>query len=136
MWCYNEGLEGGYYIQPTVFKGNNQMRIFQEEIFGPVVCIATFKTEEEAIAIANDTLYGLGAGYGRATCILPIKYRVPFRQEGCGLTVIMPIRRMPHLADIKNLASAGNPQDDAQSLPPNQNMLISYNKNKLGFFSA
>lgn len=55
-------LGGGYYIQPTIFKGTNKMRVFQEEIFGPVVCVATFKTTEEAIAIANDTLYGLGAG--------------------------------------------------------------------------
>ena len=55
-------LEGGYYFQPTVFKGRNDMRIFQEEIFGPVLAVTTFKTEEEALRIANDTLYGLGAG--------------------------------------------------------------------------
>jgi aldehyde dehydrogenase len=55
-------LEGGYYMQPTVFKGHNKMRIFQEEIFGPVLSVTTFKDEEEALAIANDTLYGLGAG--------------------------------------------------------------------------
>ncbi len=55
-------LATGYYIQPTIFKGHNKMRIFQEEIFGPVTCVTTFKTTEEAIAIANDTLYGLGAG--------------------------------------------------------------------------
>ena len=55
-------LAGGYYIQPTVFKGHNKMRIFQEEIFGPVVSVTTFKDEAEAIEIANDTLYGLGAG--------------------------------------------------------------------------
>ena len=55
-------LAGGYYVQPTVFVGNNKMRIFQEEIFGPVLSVATFKDEAEALAIANDTLYGLGAG--------------------------------------------------------------------------
>ncbi|MFN6997934.1 MAG: aldehyde dehydrogenase, partial [Aquincola tertiaricarbonis] len=55
-------LKDGYYVQPTVFKGHNKMRIFQEEIFGPVVSVTTFKDEEEALAIANDTLYGLGAG--------------------------------------------------------------------------
>ncbi len=55
-------LEGGYYVQPTIFEGNNKMRIFQEEIFGPVVSVTTFKDEAEAIEIANDTLYGLGAG--------------------------------------------------------------------------
>ena len=56
------GLEDGYYIEPTVFRGNNQMRVFQEEIFGPVVSVTTFKDESEALEIANDTLYGLGAG--------------------------------------------------------------------------
>ena len=55
-------LAGGYYIQPTVFKGHNKMRIFQEEIFGPVLSVTTFKDEADALAIANDTLYGLGAG--------------------------------------------------------------------------
>lgn len=57
-----EGFENGYYIKPTVFKGHNKMRIFQEEIFGPVVSVTTFKDEAEALEIANDTLYGLGAG--------------------------------------------------------------------------
>ena len=55
-------LAGGYYVQPTVFQGNNRMRIFQEEIFGPVLAVTTFRDEAEALAIANDTLYGLGAG--------------------------------------------------------------------------
>jgi aldehyde dehydrogenase len=55
-------LAGGYYIQPTVFKGNNKMRIFQEEIFGPVLALTTFKDFDDAMSIANDTLYGLGSG--------------------------------------------------------------------------
>jgi aldehyde dehydrogenase len=55
-------LAGGYYYEPTVFKGTNDMRIFQEEIFGPVLAVTTFKDEAEALSIANDTLYGLGAG--------------------------------------------------------------------------
>ena len=55
-------LGDGYYIQPTIFQGHNRMRIFQEEIFGPVVSMTTFKDEAEALAMANDTLYGLGAG--------------------------------------------------------------------------
>ncbi|GEN87135.1 aldehyde dehydrogenase [Oceanobacillus sp. FSL W8-0428] len=55
-------LASGYYVQPTIFKGNNKMRIFQEEIFGPVLSVTTFKDKEEALEIANDTLYGLGAG--------------------------------------------------------------------------
>ncbi|MGY1489794.1 aldehyde dehydrogenase [Methylobacillus pratensis] len=55
-------LSDGYYIEPTVFKGHNKMRIFQEEIFGPVLSVTTFKDEKEALEIANDTMYGLGAG--------------------------------------------------------------------------
>jgi len=55
-------LSGGYYIQPTLFKGHNGMRVFREEIFGPVLAVTTFKTEQEALDIANDTPYGLGAG--------------------------------------------------------------------------
>jgi aldehyde dehydrogenase len=55
-------LAGGYYVKPTVFAGHNKMRIFQEEIFGPVVSVTKFKDDDEALTIANDTLYGLGAG--------------------------------------------------------------------------
>ena len=55
-------LAEGYYFEPTVFKGHNKMRIFQEEIFGPVLAVTTFKDEAEALEIANDTMYGLGAG--------------------------------------------------------------------------
>jgi aldehyde dehydrogenase len=60
--CMVEGLEDGYYIQPTVFEGNNSMRVFQEEIFGPVVSVTSFRDSDHALEIANDTLYGLGAG--------------------------------------------------------------------------
>src|SRR5690349_13711867 len=55
-------LNGGYYVQPTIFEGNNSMRIFQEEIFGPVVAVTSFTDYDDAISIANNTLYGLGAG--------------------------------------------------------------------------
>ncbi len=55
-------LADGYYVQPTILKGNNKMRVFQEEIFGPVVSVTTFKDEAEALEIANDTIFGLGAG--------------------------------------------------------------------------
>ena len=55
-------LATGYYVEPTVLEGHNKMRVFQEEIFGPVLAVTTFKNDEEALAIANDTLYGLGAG--------------------------------------------------------------------------
>jgi len=58
----NGELAGGYYYQPTVLKGQNKMCVFQEEIFGPVLAVTTFKNESEALALANDTLYGLGAG--------------------------------------------------------------------------
>lgn len=60
--CPSSGLDRGFYIEPTVFYGHNKMRIFQEEIFGPVLSVTTFKTLDEAIALANDTVYGLGAG--------------------------------------------------------------------------
>ncbi len=58
----NGRLAGGYYFEPTVVKGHNKMRVFQEEIFGPVLAVTTFRDEAEALEIANDTLYGLGAG--------------------------------------------------------------------------
>ena len=58
----DDSINGGYYIQPTVFKGHNKMRVFQEEIFGPVISVTTFKDEAEALEIANDTEFGLGAG--------------------------------------------------------------------------
>ncbi len=55
-------LEGGYYVTPTIFEGTNDMRVFQEEIFGPVVAVAPFTDFDHAMTLANDTLYGLGAG--------------------------------------------------------------------------
>ena len=57
-----DGLENGFYVQPTVLEGHNKMRVFQEEIFGPVLAVTRFKDDDEALAIANDTLYGLGSG--------------------------------------------------------------------------
>ncbi|WP_292312869.1 aldehyde dehydrogenase, partial [Marivivens sp.] len=59
---FNGDIANGFYVQPTVLKGHNKMRVFQEEIFGPVVSVTTFKDEAEALQIANDTMYGLGAG--------------------------------------------------------------------------
>ncbi|MFX3795641.1 aldehyde dehydrogenase family protein, partial [Streptococcus suis] len=58
----SDDLGNGYYIQPTMLEGHNKMRVFQEEIFGPVIAVTTFKDEAEALEIANDTEYGLGAG--------------------------------------------------------------------------
>lgn len=59
---YEGDMGNGYYVQPTIFEGTNDMRIFQEEIFGPVLAVTTFKDDEEALRLANDTLYGLGSG--------------------------------------------------------------------------
>ncbi|MGM8887811.1 aldehyde dehydrogenase family protein, partial [Psychrobacter sp. 1U2] len=59
---HNGDLGDGYYVQPTIFEGTNDMRVFQEEIFGPVLAVTKFKDDDEAMSIANDTLYGLGAG--------------------------------------------------------------------------
>ena len=64
-------LSGGYYVQPTIFAGDNRRRVFQEEIFGPVVSVTQFDGEDDAVIIANDTLYGLGAGvWTRHPCLL------------------------------------------------------------------
>jgi hypothetical protein len=67
-------LQEGYYLEPTILFGQNNMRVFQEEIFGPVLAVTTFKTMEEALEIANDTPYGLGRASGAATVIWPIKW--------------------------------------------------------------
>lgn len=58
----NDVISGGFYVKPTIFKGDNSMRVFREEIFGPVTCVTTFETDEEALSIANDTIFGLAAG--------------------------------------------------------------------------
>jgi len=88
-----EGFEDGYYVEPTVFLGDNSMRIFQEEIFGPVLAVTTFKHEAEAIRIANDTLYGL---VRRLDEDGNSAYRLgrPSRPVGCGPTATTPTRRM------------------------------------------
>src|SRR5210317_518745 len=128
-------LAGGYYIKPTVLKGNNAMRVFQEEIFGPVVSVCTFKTDEEALEIANDTLYGLGAGvwsrdgntcyrFGRAikagrvwtNCYHAYPAHAAFggyKQSGIG--------RENHLMMLDHYQQT-------------KNLLVSYSPNKLGFF--
>ncbi|MEN5275628.1 aldehyde dehydrogenase [Brucella sp. TWI432] len=128
-------LAGGYYVKPTVFKGNNKMRIFQEEIFGPVVSVTTFKDDAEALAIANDTLYGLGAGvwtrdgtrayrFGRAiqagrvwtNCYHAYPAHAAFggyKQSGIG--------RENHLKMLDHYQQT-------------KNMLVSYSPKKLGFF--
>jgi aldehyde dehydrogenase len=128
-------LEGGYYIKPTIFKGNNKMRIFQEEIFGPVVCVTTFKTTEEAIAIANDTLYGLGAGvWTRDAHEL---YTVP-RAIQAGRVWVNQYHAYPAHAPFGGYKKSGFGRENHKMMLEHyrqtKNMLISYDKKKLGFF--
>jgi len=128
-------LEGGYYIQPTLFKGHNKMRIFQEEIFGPVLAVTTFKTTEEAIAIANDTMYGLGAGvWTRDAHEL---YQVP-RAIKAGRVWVNQYHAYPAGAPFGGYKQSGIGRENHKMMLDHyrqtKNMLISYNKNKLGFF--
>jgi aldehyde dehydrogenase len=97
----------GYFFQPTVLKGDNRMRVFQEEIFGPVLAVTTFKDDAEALAIANDTLYGLGAGVWTATAPAPTRWAAPSRRAGCGRTAITSTPLGPRSADTRSPASAG-----------------------------
>ncbi|MCP9761378.1 aldehyde dehydrogenase family protein [Lacihabitans soyangensis] len=128
-------LEGGYYIQPTLFKGQNKMRIFQEEIFGPVLAVTTFKTTEEALEIANDTLYGLGAGvWTRDAHEL---YTVP-RAIQAGRVWVNQYHAYPAGAPFGGYKQSGIGRENHKMMlghyRQSKNMLISYNKNKLGFF--
>jgi aldehyde dehydrogenase len=127
--------ENGYYIQPTIFKGNNKMRVFQEEIFGPVTSVTTFKTTEEAIAIANDTLYGLGAGvWTRDAHEL---YQVP-RAIQAGRVWVNCYHAYPAHAPFGGYKKSGFGRETHKMMlnhyRQTKNMLISYNKSKLGFF--
>jgi aldehyde dehydrogenase len=131
----NSGLETGYYIQPTIFKGNNKMRIFQEEIFGPVVCVTTFKTAEEAIEIANDTLYGLGAGLW--TRDAHEIYQLP-RAIQAGRVWVNCYHAYPAHAPFGGYKKSGFGRETHKMMLNHyrntKNMLISYDKKKLGFF--
>ncbi len=131
----NSGLEHGYYIQPTIFVGNNKMRIFQEEIFGPVVSVTTFKTTEEAIEIANDTLYGLGAGvWTRDAHEL---YQVP-RAIQAGRVWVNCYHAYPAHAPFGGYKKSGFGRETHKMMLNHyrhtKNMLVSYSKQKLGFF--
>lgn len=131
----NKVVDGGYYIEPTVLKGTNDMRVFQEEIFGPVTSITTFKTEEEAIAIANDTVYGLGAGvWSREGHQM---YQVA-RQIQAGRVWVNCYHLYPAHAPFGGYKKSGFGRETHKmmldSFRQNKNMLVSYNKNKLGFF--
>lgn len=128
-------LAGGYYIQPTIFKGHNKMRIFQEEIFGPVLAVTTFKTTEEAIAIANDTMYGLGAGLW--TRDAHEIYQVP-RAIQAGRVWVNQYHAYPAGAPFGGYKQSGIGRENHKMMlghyRQTKNMLISYDKNKLGFF--
>jgi aldehyde dehydrogenase len=132
---YVDGLQEGYYIEPTILKGNNKMRVFQEEIFGPVCCVTTFKTTEEAIAIANETLYGLGAGvWTRDAHEL---FQVP-RAIQAGRVWVNCYHAYPAHAPFGGYKKSGFGRETHKMMlnhyRQTKNMLISYDKNKLGFF--
>ena len=133
--AYNEGLEGGYYIEPTILKGNNKMRVFQEEIFGPVLCVTTFKDEAEAIEIANDTLYGLGAGvWTRDT---HQAYQIS-RAIKAGRVWVNCYHLYPAHAPFGGYKKSGIGRENHKMMLSHyrqtKNMLISYDKKKMGFF--
>ncbi|MEM6644742.1 MAG: aldehyde dehydrogenase family protein [Bacteroidota bacterium] len=126
---------GGFYIQPTVFKGHNKMRVFQEEIFGPVTSLTTFKDEAEAIAIANETLYGLGAGvWTRDAHQL---YQVP-RAIQAGRVWVNCYHLYPAHAAFGGYKKSGFGRETHKMMLDHyrqtKNMLISYDKNAMGFF--
>ncbi|MBS0256671.1 MAG: aldehyde dehydrogenase family protein [Proteobacteria bacterium] len=128
-------LKDGYYIQPTVFEGNNKMRIFQEEIFGPVVSVTTFKTLEEALEIANDTVYGLGAGvWSRDT---NIAYRAG-RGIEAGRVWTNCYHVYPAGAAFGGYKQSGIGRETHKMMldhyQQTKNLLVSYSPNKVGFF--
>lgn len=133
--AYNEGLDGGFYIKPTILKGNNKMRVFQEEIFGPVVCVTTFKDESEAIEIANDTLYGLGAGVW--TRDMHQAYQIS-RAVKAGRVWVNNYHNYPAHAPFGGYKKSGIGRETHKMMLDHyrqtKNMLISYDKKALGFF--
>ncbi|MDO8775241.1 MAG: aldehyde dehydrogenase family protein [Burkholderiaceae bacterium] len=128
-------LEGGYYVQPTLFKGHNKMRIFQEEIFGPVLAVTTFKDEAEALAIANDTLYGLGAGVWSRNG--NVAYRMG-RAIKAGRVWTNCYHAYPAHAAFGGYKESGIGRENHKMMldhyQQTKNLLVSYSENKLGFF--
>lgn len=128
-------LADGYYIKPTVFKGNNKMRIFQEEIFGPVVSVTTFKTKEEALEIANDTLYGLGSGIW--TRDMNTAYRFG-RKIQAGRVWTNCYHQYPAHAAFGGYKMSGIGRENHLMMlnhyQQTKNLLVSYSENKQGFF--
>jgi len=128
-------LAGGYYVQPTVFKGHNKMRIFQEEIFGPVVSVTTFKDDEEALAIANDTLYGLGAGIWSRDANRCYRFG---RAIQAGRVWTNCYHAYPAHAAFGGYKQSGIGRETHKMMldhyQQTKNMLVSYSPKKLGFF--
>lgn len=131
----SDDLKDGFYIEPTILKGHNKMRVFQEEIFGPVVSVTTFKTEEEALELANDTMYGLGAGVwsrDQNTC-----YRFG-RGVQAGRVWVNNYHAYPAHAAFGGYKQSGIGRENHKMMldhyQQTKNMLVSYNPNKLGFF--
>ncbi len=131
----NETHPNGYYIKPTVFKGHNKMRIFQEEIFGPVLAVTTFKDEEEAIEIANDTVYGLGSGVWSRDAHQLHKMS---RAIQAGRVWVNCYHLYPSHASFGGYKKSGIGREThmmmLNSYRHTKNILTSYNKNALGFF--
>ena len=128
-------LAEGYYVQPTLFKGHNRMRIFQEEIFGPVLAVTTFKDEAEALTIANDTLYGLGAGVWSRNG--NIAYRMG-RGIQAGRVWINCYHAYPAHAAFGGYKESGIGRETHKVMldhyQQTKNLLVSYSEQKLGFF--
>ncbi len=128
-------LKGGFYIQPTVFQGHNKMRIFQEEIFGPVLAVTTFKDAEEALAIANNTLYGLGAGVWSRD--LNTAYRMG-RGIKAGRVWTNCYHLYPAHAAFGGYKQSGIGRETHKMMldhyQQTKNLLVSYSPQALGFF--
>jgi len=128
-------LAGGYYLQPTLLKGHNGMRVFQEEIFGPVVSVTTFKDEAEALAIANDTEFGLGAGVW--TRDINRAYRMG-RGIKAGRVWTNCYHLYPAHAAFGGYKKSGVGRETHKMMldhyQQTKNLLVSYDINPLGFF--
>ncbi|MFL2852138.1 MAG: aldehyde dehydrogenase family protein [Candidatus Pelagibacter sp.] len=131
----NSGLEKGNYIEPTIFEGDNSMRIFQEEIFGPVVSVTKFKDEAEALKIANDTLYGLGAGVWTRNG--NIAYRMG-REIQAGRVWTNCYHAYPAHAAFGGYKQSGIGRETHKMMLNHyrqvKNLHVSYSEKKLGFF--
>ncbi|XVQ06795.1 aldehyde dehydrogenase [Spirillospora sp. CA-255316] len=130
-----EGLPGGHYIEPTIFQGTNDMRIFQEEIFGPVVSVTTYDSVDEALKIANDTLYGLGAGVW--TRDGGTAYRIG-REIKAGRVWTNCYHAYPAHAAFGGYKKSGIGRENHKMMlehyQQTKNLLVSYAPQKLGFF--